>query len=213
MKKTRLVALLVFLGSGTGLGCSGAKRADLPVTQTTSALTLAWDGWLDGAGLPPTVVADANAPSGGPVQQIARATSGGDYFSPWQTVVPGQSYCLQAAVKWVGGGAPFVGVQPTGGGVIWVMGAAGYGDAFGPVVPFNTTGTAWQQSQVTVPVPSGVTQLRLATELFAGAAKGGANLAYFDAFSLTSGSCATSAGVLYTEQFESGAGNWADLSV
>ena len=212
MKKTRLVALLVFLGSGTGLGCSGAKRADLPVTQTTSALTLAWDGWLDGAGLPPTVVADANAPSGGPVQQIARATSGGDYFSPWQTVVPGQSYCLQAAVKWVGGGAPFVGVQPAGGAVIWVMGAAGYGDGFGPVVPFNTTSTAWQQSQFTVPVPSGVTQLRLATELYAGAAKGGSNLAYFDAFSLTSGSCVTSLSVPYTEQFESGAGNWADLS-
>jgi LmbE family N-acetylglucosaminyl deacetylase len=211
MKKVSRVVLGFLLA--TGIGCGGLKPSDVPVEKTALALTVSWDGWLDGSGQPPTLVADATAPSGGPVQQIDRATSGGDYFSPWQTVVPGQDYCLQAAVKWVGGGAPFVGVQPTGGNVIWVMGAASYSDTLGPVATFSTTDTGWQHNQFTVSVPSGVTQMRLVTELFAGAPKGGADLAYFDNFSLTSGACAASSvAVPYSEQFESGAGNWTDKS-
>jgi len=45
------------------------------------------------------------------VQQSSprRTGIGGDFFSPVIGVTGGQDYCVQAAIRWVGGGAPFVG--------------------------------------------------------------------------------------------------------
>ena len=147
---------------------------------------------------------------------VTRTASGGDYFSPWIGVTGGQTYCAKTALKWAGtGGMPFVAVvlstAPTA--PIWLIGGAGYSDAFGPVQTVSASNPGWQQFQSTLAMPASVTQLRFAVELYPGAGLPGDNAASFDGFSLTSGACAASSlSVPYTEQFESGAGNWADLS-
>jgi alpha-L-rhamnosidase len=122
---------------------------------------------------------------------VTRAASGGDYFSPWIAVTGGQTYCAKTALKWAGtGGMPFVAVQVST-SPIWLIGGAGYSDAFGPVQVVSANNPGWQQFQTTLAMPASATQLRFAVELYGGAALPGANAAYFDGFSLTGGACVT----------------------
>jgi len=64
----------------------------------------------------PTLASDATSPYGPSVQEIDRATAGGDYLSPALEVVGGQTYCVRAAINWVTGAAPFVGIERFAGG-------------------------------------------------------------------------------------------------
>jgi len=73
-------------------------------------------GWTDLGGQPPTLASDATSPYGHSVQQIDRATAGGDYFSPPLDVTGGQTYCVRAAINWLSGAAPFVGIERLVGG-------------------------------------------------------------------------------------------------
>ena len=168
-------------------------------------------GWSDRSGASATLASDGTSPAGSAVLSVARATAGGDYFSPAITVTGGQTYCVSAALKWSGGGAPFVGLQPSTSTVpIWLIGASGYQDAFGPVQAVSASETGWQEFQYTVVMPAEATQARLNVELFSGESKPGENLAYFDGFAITDGACVYS--IPYVEQFESGTGGWSDRS-
>jgi ABC-type Fe2+-enterobactin transport system substrate-binding protein len=163
----------------------------------TSGACTAWNGWVDKGGNAPVVVTDPNSPSGGQVQQINRAASGGDYFSPWSDVVAGQTYCVAADIRWVGGGTPFVGIlRSNASATEWVIGSP-YTDAYGPTTVVNASTTNWQHLTHEVVMPAGTTEVRLVNELFNGSTKPGDNLAYFDGVTITSGACA-------------GPGSWLD---
>ena len=126
---------------------------------------------------------------------MARAASGGDYFSRAITVTGGQTYCVSAALKWSGGGTPFVGLQPsTSTWPIWLIGASGYTDIFGPVQAVSASETGWQQFQYTVVMPAEATQARLTVELSGFATIPGADLGYFDDIRLVDGSCPVATG-------------------
>ncbi|MGC9984105.1 MAG: hypothetical protein ABSF35_10770, partial [Polyangia bacterium] len=88
-------------GTGTGTGYQPDASIDRGLTS--------FEGWLDGNSVPPTLVTDSTAPSGQPVMEVTRDTVGGDYFSPWTLVTGGNTYCVSANIRWVGGGIPFVG--------------------------------------------------------------------------------------------------------
>lgn len=92
----------------SGVTKSGADLAYFDGAAITSGAFPA-AGWVDKNGNPPVMVDDPNSPSGGQVQEINRSTSGGDYFSPPTSVVAGQTYCVAADLRWVGGGTPFWG--------------------------------------------------------------------------------------------------------
>ena len=96
--------------------------------------------WLDGSGVAATLVTDNTAPSGQPVMQVTRNTAGGDYFSPWTAVTGGNTYCVSANIRWVGGGIPFVGIDTTGTWVDWLMGADYTDSLFGPTTLVSATG-------------------------------------------------------------------------
>ena len=174
---------------GIAAGACAAAAASVPYVQDWESGT---GGWMDRTGNPPTLATDGTSPSGSAVQSIDRATSGGDYSSPWINVTAGQTYCVTVALKWLGGGAPFVGLQPSNAsGPVWIVGASGYADAFGPVQAVSASEAGWQQFQYTVVMPAGATQARLWVELFSGESKDGANQAYFDGFGITQDACGT----------------------
>ena len=93
---------------------------------------------------------------------VSRTSSGGDYFSPWISLTGGQTYCAAVAIKWPGtGGMPFVGVQPSSAPhPIWIVGSAGFADAFGPVQAVSPSNSGWQQFQVSIAMPEAATQAR-----------------------------------------------------
>jgi hypothetical protein len=147
--------------------------------------------WKDKSAVPAVMVADPNAPSGGWVHKVDRAASGGDYFSPATTVTPGQTYCVAADIKWVGGGTPFVGIlRSNASNVEWLMGSA-YTDAYGPTAVVDPAKTGWQHLTHEIVMPAGTAQVQLVNELYDGAPKAGNNLAYFDGVSITAGGCAS----------------------
>jgi hypothetical protein len=171
-------------------------------------------GWMDRASNAPTLVTDATSPSGPTVQEIARATSGGDYFSPPIDVTAGQTYCASALVKWVGGGAPFLGIQRLDGSgsqieLNWLVGAS-YTDPLGPVTEVSSSATGWQAVSRTFAMPAGTTQIQLVSELWSGASKAGSNLAYLDDIGIASGACPAPPVLSYVQGWESGAGGWMD---
>ncbi|MGA7743968.1 MAG: hypothetical protein WCE40_19235, partial [Polyangia bacterium] len=145
--------------------------------------------WLDGGGVAATLVTDGTAPSGQPVMQVTRDTAGGDYFSPWTTVTAGNTYCVSANIRWVGGSIPFVGIDTTGTWVDWLMGAAYTDSLFGPTTLVSATVSGWQSLSRQIVMPAGVTQARLSIELWGGQTKAGADEAYFDNVNIAAGSC------------------------
>jgi LmbE family N-acetylglucosaminyl deacetylase len=166
-------------------------------------------GWADGSGTAPTLGVDGTSSFGPAVMSVTRTGDGGDYFSPWIEVTGSQTYCAKSALKWAGtGGMPFIAIQPSYTGPIWIVGSAGYIDAFGPVQAVSSSTAAWQQFQTTFVAPQAATQVRFAVELFAGGVLPGANSASFDGFSLTQGACGTS--VIYAQDWEHGVAGWAD---
>ena len=207
-------------------GLDGGPDAGVATMQYSEDFESGVGGWADSMGTPPVLASDPTSASGPGVMTVARTTAGGDYFSPAITVTGGQTYCVSAAVKWSGGGTPFVGLQPSTSTVpIWLIGASGYQDAFGPVQAVSASETGWQEFQYTVVMPAEATQAWLNVELFSGVTKPGENLAYFDGFAISEGACVpptSDAGVSadssvppvysipYVEQFESGIGGWAD---
>ena len=149
--------------------------------------------WKDRSGSAPILVTDGTSPSGSKVQMLNRAASGGDYFSGSISVVAGQSYCVSELVKWVGGGAPFLGIQRFDGngsdiGFNWLIGAP-YTDALGPVTQVSSTDPGWQTVSRTFSMPANTAEIRLSTELWNGASKGGSDLAYLDDIAITLGAC------------------------
>jgi hypothetical protein len=171
-------------------------------------------GWTDKSGSAPTLVTDATSPSGPMVQMIDRATSGGDYFSPQVSVTAGHSYCVSALVKWVSGGAPFLGVRrfDSSGNAVdlnWLIGVS-YTDPLGPVTEVSTSASGWQTISRTLSMPTGTTQVRLVSELYGGTSKGGGDLAYLDDIGIAAGACAAAASVPYVQDWESGTGGWMD---
>jgi hypothetical protein len=148
--------------------------------------------WLDGSGVAATLVTDNTAPSGQPVMQVTRDTAGGDYFSPWAAVTGGNTYCVSANIRWVGGSAPFVGIDTTGTFVNWLMGAPYTDSVFGATTVVSATASGWQSLSRQIMIPAGATQARLSIELWDGETKAGADEAYFDSVQIVSGSCAES---------------------
>jgi hypothetical protein len=146
------------------------------------------DGWADMSSQAPTLATDATSPGGPAVQALSRTGSGGDYFSPAINVTGGQTYCVQAAIRWESGGAPFVGLElindGASQGVEWLI-----GDAMFTTTPVSSTNTGWQVLAHTVVLPAGTTQVRLTDELYGGSSKGGSDLAYFDGIGISSGAC------------------------
>jgi predicted MPP superfamily phosphohydrolase len=194
--------LVYFDGLSLGSGpCTG-----LPYSENWESGA---DGWTDMRGLAPALVADATSRAGSLVQQVTRPAAGGDYMSPVVGVTGGQQYCVQANIRWTSGSEPFVGVNLIANGVSqgvqWVI-----GDAQFDATPVNRTETGWQPLRGTVALPTNVSAVRLVDELWAGGAKGGSDLAYFDGLSLTSGACAGVA-LPYLQNWELGTGGWADM--
>jgi len=78
--------------------CGSQQEGTAPPEQRSQALDTdpifneTWEGgshgWIDRSDSPPVLVSDPDAPSN-TVQEISRATSGGDYFSPLVEVVAG----------------------------------------------------------------------------------------------------------------------------
>jgi len=167
----------------------------------TDTIPTSFEGWLDGNGVPPTLVTDSTAPSGQPVMQVTRNTAGGDYFSSWTAVTGGNTYCVSANIRWAGGSVPFVGIDTTG-LVDWLMGSAYTDPVFGATRVVSATASGWQSLSRQIVMPAGATQARLSVELWDGEMKAGADEAYFDSVQIVSGSCAGSAP----------AGSWLDGS-
>jgi len=177
--------------------------------QYTQDWELGDGDWKDGSGQAPNLVSDTSSPAGQSVQQLDRATAGGDYFSPMLDAVANQTYCVRAKLKWVSGAAPFVGVQqytdyPQD--VNWLIGTR-YTDPKGTTAVVSSTETGWQEFAQTLITDYYVTGVRLVDELWSGSSKGGDSLAYFDALSISSGSCSP---IPYTEDWESGVRSWTD---
>jgi hypothetical protein len=159
----------------------------------TDTIPASFEGWLDGNSVPPTLVTDGTAPSGQPVMQVTRDTAGGDYFSPWTGVTGGNTYCVSANIRWVGGSAPFVGIDTTGTFVNWLMGTLYTDSVFGATAVVSATASGWQSLSRQIVMPAGATQVRLSVELWDGEMKAGADEAYFDSVQIVSGGCAGSA--------------------
>jgi len=157
------------------------------------------------------LVSDSSSPEGPTVQQLNRATTGGDYFSPMLDVQPYESYCIRAKLKWVSGAAPFVGVEQYGNGVShgvsWLIGTP-YTDWRGSTRPISSTNAGWQEVGNTLQISYNTTRIRLVDELYQAGTKGGDPLAYFDGISVDNGSCT----LPYIEDWESGTGGWKDLN-
>jgi len=175
---------------------SGACARSVPYSEQFESGA---GNWADLSGNAPSLASDSTSPAGSGVMSVTRAASGGDYFSPWINVTGGQTYCAKTMLKWAGtGGMPFVAVglstAPTS--PIWLVGASGYSDAFGPVQAVSASNHGWQQFQTTLVMPASVTQMRFAVELYAGAGLPGDNAASFDGFSLTTGGCSPIASIL-----------------
>ena len=202
--------------------CGSRREETTPLEQRPQALggplfDETWeggtDGWTDRSDSPPVLVSDPDAPSN-TVQEISRATSGGDYFSPLVGVAPGEVYCVSTRVKWVSGGAPFLGIERFDSGanqldLNWLIGAS-YTDPLGPVTTVNPSATGWQAISRTLTMPTDTTQIRLVSELWDGASKGGGELVYLDDITVTSGACAAGASMPYVQGWESGVGGWMD---
>ena len=186
-------------------GLSIANGACSPYVQDWEAGA---GGWLDTTGQEPTLVSDETSPTGSTVQQLARATYGGDYFSPLQPVEAGETYCARAKIKWTGGAAPFVGVEQyaenNSKGVAWLFGTS-YTDAHGTALTMSNTDSGWQDLSRSFVIPAGVTQVSLVDELYVDRTKAGASLASFDGLSLAYGACEP-----YVQDWENGAGGWID---
>ena len=183
-------------------GCSGKPdAASAGLSQqalvyqpdaSIDATPIPFEGWLDGSGVAPTLMLDGTAPSGQPVMQVMRNTAGGDYFSPWTAVTEGNTYCVSANIRWVGGSIPFVGIDTTG-LVDWLMGSAYTDPVFGATTVVSATASGWQSLSREIVMPAGATQSRLSVELWNGQTKAGPDEAYFDDVQIASGSCAGSA--------------------
>jgi len=180
------------------------ESLDIPYTQDWEAGA---GDWSSAQGEAVTLTSDATSPAGSSVQQLDRATSGGDYFSPYLPIVGGQTYCVSAKIKWVSGAAPFVGLERLAGtvskGVSWLFGAA-YTDMNGSTQEISSTPLGWQNPSRTVVIPAGVTRVRLIDELYVNSSKGGVSLSYFDGLSITDGACS------YAQDWESGTRGWVD---
>ena len=162
------------------------------------------DGWYSkhGPSDPVTLIEDPTAPSPRTVQKIARLDGGGNYFSPMIPLPGGATYCMAGWIRWESGGWPFIGIDKFGAsgnglGENWLIGTPGYssGDVGGQVAGVPATATGWNWYSKTINLPSGTAQVRLKTELWNGASKGGAPLGFFDDIAIFDGACPAEAPV------------------
>jgi hypothetical protein len=165
-----------------------------PVVPYSEEFESGAGGWADGSGTAPVLASDGTSPAGPGVMTVARATTGGDYTSPWIGLTGGPVYCAAMAVKWAGTGAtPFIGVQTATAtearAVVWIGGGGGYVDSFGPVQAVDPNNPDWQQLQTTLTLSEDTSLARFVVELYGGMMLPGENGASFDGFSLTSGAC------------------------
>src|ERR1700690_1164413 len=216
-------ASILLVLSGSLSGCSGRPDAtSIGLKQqalqgqrdaSTDTSPASFENWLDRNGGAPTLVTDGTAPSDQPVMQVTRSAAGGDYFSAWGSVTAGNTYCVSANVRWVGGGIPFVGIDrdngPSEGD--WLIGAATYIDpVFGATTGVSATASGWQSLSHQFVMPAGTTQVRLTVELWWGQTKAGANEAYFDNVHIAAGSCSASSGADAGADTGSSATIWLD---
>jgi hypothetical protein len=143
------------------------------------------DGWTSkhGDADPIVLTADPSAPTPPMVHQVTRVDSAGNYFSPPITLRAARSYCLSVSIRWVGGGWPFVGIDSPG--ETWLIGSP----AGGAATTVSPDTTEWRRYSALITFADDVTTIRIKHELWAGAAKPGADLAYFDNFVLEEGAC------------------------
>lgn len=195
-----------------GFSIDKGQCAPVPYSQNWE---LGLGSWKDPTGPVPTLVTDVSSPSGQNVQQITQTTNGGNFFSPFVDVVGGQSYCVRAKIKWVGGAAPFVGIQQyadhNSQGITWLIGSE-YTDSLTTTTALNRTNAGWQEFAETLDLSLSTTRVRVVDELWAGNSKSGSSLAYFDGFSIDAGRCTPGTSTPYTQNWESGVGNWTDAS-
>jgi hypothetical protein len=86
-------ALVAAVGSLYSFGgCSPPQPQSPPLARrSVVALQIPASGWLDKQGQAPGLVADATAPSGGPVVEVSRATSGGTIIPPGRGSSPAKA--------------------------------------------------------------------------------------------------------------------------
>jgi hypothetical protein len=90
------------------------------------------------------MVANPTASSRGPVKEFNRATSGGDYFSPWSDVAAGQTCCVAVNIRWVRGGTPFMGIFRAYAATTELLIGAPFDDTIGPATVVGADTTNWQ---------------------------------------------------------------------
>ena len=190
----------------TGPGVSGGPGAPagLGTLRHLQTFENGIDGWYSkhGPSDPVTLVADTNAPSPTTVQQITQLDSAGNYFSPKIALPGGATYCMAGWIRWESGGWPFIGIDKysaSGGnmGENWLIGKPGYssGNVGGSVTGVPSTAQGWNWYAKTINLPAGTADVRLKTELWNGASKGGAPLGFFDDIAIFDGACPTDAPV------------------
>ena len=185
-------------GTGSGPAVIGPPPG-LGTLRHLETFEAAQTGWFSkhGTSDPVTFVVDASAPSPTHVQQVARLDSGGNYYSPFVDLPGGQTYCVAGWINWESGGWPFIGIDKysaTGGalGENWLIGTDGFpagnvGGGSVTAVPADAIGWHWYNR--TINLPAGTAKVRLKTELWNGASKGGAPLGWFDDIAIFDGAC------------------------
>jgi hypothetical protein len=115
------------------------------------------DAWLDNRGNEPAFASDpawaiCSPGSGGRVQSLqgeARSIQ-----SPWFTLIPlqaGQTYCLSAAVRWLSGPRPVIGLQRYSGAKV----PLGIDRVTGPALDGAATKGSWRRYRGTYVAPTG----------------------------------------------------------